>query len=97
MSMNEHGQAWMNMGDKFHWSKCSPGVDLWSSPQLEWSTPMKYPGLGLWKSVRTMDGVSMDVRRLLDINVGMCDDHHSLSLLGHFLWDLDRERVRKGG
>ena len=37
-----------------------------------WSGPrqMKYPGLGLWKPVRTMDGASMDVRRLLNRTVG---------------------------
>ena len=65
-----------------------------------WSGPyrFKYPGLGLWKPVRTMDGVSMDeCALLLDINVGLCAELSSLSLLGHFLWDLDRERVRKGG
>ena len=56
---------------------------------------MKYPGLGLWKSVRVMDGVS----RCTDLLPTKWDveAHHPLSLLGHFLWDLDRERVRKGG
>ena len=77
---------------------CSPELTFglfynWSGPRR-----FKYPGLGLWKPVRTMDGVSMDERALLlNRTVGICEELPSLSLLGHFLWDLDRVSVRKGG
>ena len=52
--------------------------------------------LGMRKSVSQVDGWCLKISDLLP-TMWDVEGHHPLSLLGHFLWDLDRERVRKGG